>query len=263
MPEWYVAWAAEYGAMFGMDRAEHGAMFEAWWKVFALRQYTHQELERATLSIAGRSVPLKWRDDHLAEINATIGRIRTSDATAAATAKFEAELGAKSCCEKCSDTGMVIVPHPRFVTHGVWEFKGTTQPTAAVVCPCYRGRAIVEAQMAKARDKRHMTLAEYEQQIPREIWTRFLTNRDVAKREAILATNATRDVDRTAGPLSKALNGTLNKARKAATAPVPASAPAPAPAPKPQASNTTVAAGKTIAEPAAAAEPNPKRNWRP
>lgn len=201
MPEWYLQWSAEYGAMFGMNRTDDGPTFASWWKVFCAKQCTYQELEQAMLSIAGDKEIPKWRQEHLEAINKQIARIR-HEATIGLIRGNADDTPNKSTCERCGDTGMIVVPHPRFVVEGVWLQNGSYKPTAAVVCTCYRGRKIVEAQATKPMDGRCMTVGEYEEHIPRELWAALMSGKSNADREASNAMASSRDADKTLGALT-------------------------------------------------------------
>lgn len=111
-------------------------------------------------------------------------------------------------CPVCYGAGMAIVPHPKFIASGSWEpDEAGRLVTAAVICTavfkvrptdnyervCDRGAIFAEANnclgddVIKRRGGRQMTLAQFEQLLPRPLWRAWMRERDAARHAEALA----------------------------------------------------------------------------
>lgn len=204
MSEWYTKWAARHAAMFGMSRAEDATTFSAWRSLFMSKSYTEQELNHATNVIAARPEPLAWRDHHLAAINSAIRELRQ---VAIRRENNEVSTEEKPKCAYCSDSGCVIVPHPRFVFNGSWVTYCGGKPTSAVICSCYRGRRIRDYEQESGREKKQMTIEEYERRIPRDLWQNLFDQQRLERMAEVRADVETKEQDSRLGILSRLARG--------------------------------------------------------
>lgn len=167
----YELWLTHHRDLFRMHTEEDLAMFAAWWPL--LKTYTLVELNEATDWLALRDVKMYRRDEQLGELRRRIAQRRFERLRAEAEQQQEGFIE----CSLCSGTGVVIVPHPRYVINDQWMPNGNSYPTCGVLCQCTRGVKRYEAAKyyalennGKRKDgvpvKVSMTLQEYETKNP-------------------------------------------------------------------------------------------------
>jgi hypothetical protein len=200
-PDDYDAWSKRHAAMFGFSHANDGAVFAAWFEVFAASGYSAADLHGATDELAKRTDRIGWREDHLFAINAfVIGR---RVAKRKADEPPPDEFGE---CTLCGNSGLVVVPHPKYVEGREWKGHWLGyRPTAAVTCSCWSGRRWLDGydrRPAGYRDriKRPLALEAYQKRVPG--WKTMMDTREAAATAAARAETATRATDKAAGPLA-------------------------------------------------------------
>lgn len=195
-------WALLHTTVFGMD-AQDLEMVNTWQRAFQSRGYTFHDLEEATYYLAANNPP-KWRDKHLAAIHARIIERRMNRANLESK---QAERRAEDC-KRCSDSGVVMVPHLKAVRNGEWFYPFYEM---GVFCNCYRGRtkfnkvslqceAMVDhPKSAHAFKPNPLDILAYEQRNPD--WECQVQTRQLVRDEAVKSEAMARDADRTRGPL--------------------------------------------------------------
>lgn len=222
--EEFVAWASRHAAVFGLFADGDSAMFAAWHDEFRMAGFDVADLHAATNHMAQVEAP-KFRSDHLVIIQRIVGD-RRREAALKQQKAVEFDSG-KSVCVLCGDTGAVAVPHPRFVLCGEWQFHGNAQITAAVLCFCWRGRRIGEAQKAwhpdlvRARGGQQMTLEQYEQRIPRETWESLMRDQRERQKAARRARQVTKEIDKQCGAIAAKTRVAITRVVQKATAAPP------------------------------------------
>lgn len=192
MSDWFRQWADRHAAIFGLTSPQDLEMFAAWRGAFVSAGFTFSELNAATDWMVKQSAP-EFRNEHLKMIQTFIRQRRDEQR------RFEQQTAApmgKSYCSLCGGTGMVVVPHPRFVIDGEWTMNSSYQPTAAVSCLCEVGKRIEQAQFNKERNQKLMSLGLYETRIPRGLWTALLHHKSKAAGANKKAEEATRAADK-------------------------------------------------------------------
>lgn len=202
--EEFKGWSDRYGSLFGMAQEADFQMFDSWFEVFCSCGYSVAELDAARLEIAQN--PPRFRNEHLAAIHAAVRGRRKEELRRrfAGQPPDPSEVGE---CAECGDSGMVVVPHPAYVTAGEWMGHGSFgyRPTAAVACRCYRGRRVLEhydSMPPSQQDRvgRPMGLDAYQRVAPG--WKSLMAKRDRETFAALVAHDASHKADRAGGPLA-------------------------------------------------------------
>jgi hypothetical protein len=169
----YTNWA-EYHAGVFMFTAEQTASVIGWFDIFRGFGFTRGELDAATKALAAD--PPEFPNQHLARVQLAVGAARRdrekADRLKALGCAAEPTPGEVGVCALCSDSGQVVVPHPRAVGRdpesGAARLDAAT--TCAVACLCWRGRKVLEAFEGLPDRTRQdaggppLTLAEYRRQ---------------------------------------------------------------------------------------------------
>lgn len=193
----YATWSRKYVTTFGMDKPTDLQMAALWEPVFEASGYSCEELDYALQMIARN--PPEYRSEHLRKIHEVIGEQRrreSCDLQAAQDAVdgFEA-------CKLCLSSGIVVVPHIRYVTNGVWNtYPGRTwKPIFGVSCRCDLGRRV----SACPRRVMLMTLDKYDGLNPG--WERQMVAEQKAKAAQRQANQVAKEMDQELGPLLSAI----------------------------------------------------------
>lgn len=181
----YDAWAQRHATAFGWTGEADLKMLAAWYEV--LGPENPDDLHEATNRILRTDYP-SFARDHL---KAILAQIRLLKAERALVGSRVASEGDRGSCAKCGGSGRVIVPHPRSVVDGEWVPLALTRGgaqyySACVCCSCGLGRWYHEhgSLRVEGRERRMMTLEEYEQINPRwpiHLGVRQAETRDVAR----------------------------------------------------------------------------------
>lgn len=170
----YMSWVARHRTTFQLPQSWVDSATE-WHRVFESLSVTAAELSQATremqLANAARS---SW--DHLYEVKALIGRQRDAERTnemrRAQTRQSEDQGECTDCRSLVDGSGMLQVPHPRWIKEGIWVPYGHSHDgepkyhTAFVCCRCFAGRrASGEGRDMSKIEERYrppITIATYE-----------------------------------------------------------------------------------------------------
>lgn len=179
--DWFTDWAVHHAIAFSMHAGQHAETIASWRDGFLAGGYTPEELYAATTHMIAYRCPAKpW--DHLQEIQAFVQARRAQARRAQSNTPSNGK--DRGRCEKCCDSGWVIVPHPAFVRNGEWTPHSNGFPTAAVTCSCHAG---VRTRTPGADNSKAlpMSLAEFEQICPS--WREWLDWQREATAQAIAA----------------------------------------------------------------------------
>lgn len=189
----YADWAKKYVTTFGMDKPSDLHMAALWEPSFEASGYSIQELDYALLEIARN--PPEYRTEHLRKIHESIGERRRRDANERQR-DLDAINGFEGC-SLCGDTGIVVVPHLRFVQDGTWTvYPGRAwKPIFGVSCTCEQGRRVATCP----RKTMLMGLEKYESVNPG--WQKQIEIEKAAMDSVARASRVAEELDQTLGPL--------------------------------------------------------------
>lgn len=181
--DWYFQWAGNHLDTFGLggnDAAQRAVI--AWKPFFASLRYTADELAGAT-EVMARNPP-KWISDHMCAIHDAI-RSRRDRLARTGGECLPGDDGDRGECADCGNTGLVVVPHPKSIQHGVWVDRHTT----AAYCRCRHGRWKADAWdrlPADAKDRCGgplWSVEAYQAQVCPD-WRQLVREREAAEADA-------------------------------------------------------------------------------
>lgn len=203
----YDRWVNRHSSLFGFCHHGDPATFKAWRAEFERRRISIGELESATSEMAGLGEALKWRDQHLAYINAHVSRLRRLDMEKRRLAEPEGP----SKCADCGGQGLMVVPHWKCVADGAWDGQWVT-----IGCHCFAGRGLqdrynrLELNDSRMARFRPMTFERYCDLNPdfRAQARDYGEHMELARKSQ----RAAQGQDATAGPLSRVIDRVARRA---------------------------------------------------
>lgn len=196
MRDWYYDWMNDHMAAFGISDEASIAAFTSWEEVLAVSLCaTPDELREVTRLTLMQSPTPRWPTDQFDAIKKNLAGVKTKamNALALSDDDYEARFGV---CTLCSNAGLVVVPHPRYVKpdEGWVPYRFNThgdplRATAGVYCKCQKGRELFANALAKAGERNRpkpLDITRYEEMVTTQ-WRDMLAYEELRKRHVAQA----------------------------------------------------------------------------
>lgn len=160
----YQRWVQFHAGLFAMQSKADVDLFRLWRE--SLELYTLAECEEASRWLAETQAGA-FRTEHLARLR---GRMLERRREAQRRASLGEMPTGSSVCATCGGSGLVAVPHLRYVQEGEWRHFGRGKPEMVVSCRCWLGKRRAETfdglRIATAGRVGGMGLDEYAARVP-------------------------------------------------------------------------------------------------